>query len=399
MYIMKTNGLKKITFMILTLVMLLSPVAGYCLPYGDDEAGLNEEIIENKLKSVDIRSIRDAMDEEIEKMPIAKSYFSSQDILDGALRGRPADSLKNLPKILLSVLGEEVKANLALVLQLFAVMVLGAVIRSLQPLGSGIPNEVAKLTVNGVLIVISAVSFGSIVKTAMTTIESMQSIASVAMPALFALMASSGRIVSVSAMQPLMLFGVNAACQLLKTVFLPLTVMAGLLFLVDSVSERFKVKNLAKLLKSGAVWATGILTMVFSVIVSVQKIASSSVDAVTLKTTRFALGSLVPVAGKYMADAADTIILCTTAAGNVAGILTVTVLIVVSVIPFIKVFVIMLALRLAAAFGSPICDENVCEAIEEAAGCLSVIMGIMGAALFVIILLAGTLMNASGVMK
>jgi len=396
---METNGLKKITFLILTLILLFSPVEGYCSTYGEDEAGLNEEIIENKLKSVDIKSVRDAMDEEIGRTPIAKSYFSSQDILDGALRGRPAKSLKGLPKILVSVLGKEIKANLTLIFQLFAVMVLGAVIRSLQPLGKGIPNEVAKLTVNGVLVVITAVSFGTIVDTATTTIESMQSIASVAMPALFALMASSGRIVSVSAMQPLMLLGVNVACQLFKTILLPLSVMAGLMFLVDSVSESFKVKNLAKLLKSGAVWVTGIMTMVFSVIVSVQKIASSSVDAVTLKTTKFAIGTFVPVAGKYMADAADTIILCTTAAGNAAGILTVTGLIVVSVIPFIKIFVIMLTLRLAAAFGAPICDENVCEAIEEAAGCVSVIMGIMGAALFVIILLAGTLMNASGVMK
>ena len=390
---------KMIVFISVILAVLFSPATG-CQAYGEDEPGINTEIIEEKLKSSEIRSIREAVDKEINKTPIIKEYdFNSQDILEGALKGRPMESLKGLPKILSGVLGKEMKANLILILQLFAVMLLGAVIRSLQPLNNGITNEVAKLGVNGVLIVISAVSFGSVVDIARTTIESMQSIASLAMPALFALMAASGRIVSVTAIQPLMLFGVNVACHLFKMVLLPLAVMAGLLFLVDSVSERFKVKTLANLLKSGAVWITGVITFVFSLIVSIQRIASSSVDAVTLKTTKFAIGTFVPVAGKYMADAADTILMCTSAAGNIAGILTVTGLIVVSVIPFIKVFIIMISFRLAASFGAPVCDENVCEALEEAAGCLSVILGIMGASLFTVILLAGALMNAGGVLR
>jgi stage III sporulation protein AE len=400
MYIMPFYLRKLIVFVSVILAVLLSSAAGRCLAYGEEKAGINQEIIEEKLKSSEIRSIKEAVDKEIKKTPLMKEFdLSSQDILDGALKGRPLESLKGLPKILVTVLGKEIKANLVLILQLFAVMLLGAVIRSLQPLNSGISNEVAKLGINGVLIVISAVSFGSVVEIARTTIGSMQSIASLAMPALFALMAASGRIVSVTAIQPLMLFGVNVACHLFKTVLLPLAVMAGLLFLVDSVSERFKVKTLAKLLKSIAVWITGVVAFVFSLIVSIQRIASASVDAVTLKTTKFAIGTFIPVAGKYMADAADTILLCTSAASNIAGILTVAGLIIVSVMPFIKVFVIMLSFRLAAAFSAPICDENICEALEEAAGCLSVILGIMGAALFTVILLAGALMNASGVLK
>lgn len=401
MYIMGLSSYKKIIlFISIILTTLFSPVMGHCSIYEEKDTRINEEIIGEKLRSDEIKSIKEAVDKEIKKTPITKANgFNSQDILDGALKGRPIESLEGLPKILISILGKEIKANLVLILQLFAVMLLGAVIRALQPLENGIPNEVAKLGVNGVLIVISAVSFGSIVDVARTTIESMQSIASLAMPALFALMAASGRIVSVTAIQPLMLFGVNAACQLFKTVLLPIAVMAGLLFLVDSVSVRFKVKTLAKLLKSGVVWATGVVTFAFSLFVSIQKIASSSVDAVTLKTTKYAIGTFVPVAGRYMTDAADTILLCTSAASNIAGILTVIGLVLVSVIPFIKVFVIMISFRLTASFGSPICDESVCEALEDAAGCLSVILGIMGAALFVIVLLTGTLMNASGVMK
>jgi stage III sporulation protein AE len=347
-----------------------------------------------------MKSVQDAVEKALSKSEISDSYsFNSADILRDALKGMPMENLKGLPKVLLSVLGNEIKANLALLLELFAIMLLGAVVRSLQPLEAGIPNEAAKLGVNGVMIVIAAVSFGSIVSVVEKTIESMQHIASIAMPALIALMASSGRIVSVTALQPIMLIGVNTACHILKTVLLPIAVMAGLLFLVDSLSERFKLKTIAKLLKSCAVWLTGALTLVFSIMVSIQKLASSSVDAVAIKTAKFAVGTFIPVAGKYMSDAAETILVCTSAARNAAGILTVIGLGLIFLIPFIKVFIIMLCFRLAAAFGSPICDESICDSLEDSASCLSVILGIMGSSLFVLVLLTGTLMSSSGFMQ
>lgn len=188
------------------------------------------------------------------------------------------------------------------------------------------------------------------------------------------------------------------ACEIFKTVILPLTVMAGTLFLVNSMSERFKLSTLAKLIKSSAVWITGTITLVFSILITIQKIAGSSIDAATIKTTRFAIGTFIPVAGKYMTDAAETILLCTSAVSNIAGILTVIGLGLVFVVPFIKVFIIMMAFRLAAALGSPICDESIYDALSDTASCISVMLGIMGASLFVIILLTGTLMNSAGVM-
>lgn len=394
------SSLNKIRFSILIFLAVLftsTPVAASLR--ADTESVITEDIIEEKLRNNEIKTVKDTVDKALSKSQISKAYnLNAEEIIKNSLKGKPVESLKGLPKILLAILGKEIKINLVLIIQLIAIMLLGAVIRALQPLEKGIPNEVAKLGVNGMLVIVAAVSFGSVVDIAKTTIETMQYIASLVMPALIALMAASGRIVSVTAMQPLMLVGVNFACQVFKTVLLPLTVMAGTLFLVDSISERFKLNTLAKLLKSCAVMITGTITLVFSIFMSIQKIAGSSIDAVTIKTTRFAIGTFIPVAGKYMTDAAETILLCTSAVSNIAGILTVIGLGLVFVIPFIKVFVIMIAFRLAAAIGAPICDESICDALTDSAGCISIMLGIMGASLFVIILLTGTLMNSSGVM-
>ena len=353
--------------------------------------------MEQKLDTGEIKLVEGIVDDVLHHADMYN--ITAEDILKSTLNGSPMENLKGIPKVIFSLLGKEIRANLSLIFRMYSIILLGALLRCLQPFQSGIPNVIAKFAVNGVIILSASVSFGSIVDIASTTIGSLQSIASVVMPALIALMASSGQIVSVGAIQPVMLIGVNIACQIFKNILLPLAVMAGLLFLVDSITERFKLKNLAKLFKSCAVWITGVLTLMFSVLVSVQKIASSSVDAVALKTTRFAIGTFVPVAGKYMADAADTIMQCALAVRNAAGLLTIIGLVIICIIPFIKVFIIMFALKLTAAIGAPVCDEAVCDALEEATGCLSVVLGIMGASLFVLILLTGALMNSGGLLK
>ena len=391
------NKIRFSIFIFLAVLFLSTPVAAFQDTEG--ESVMSKDIMEEKLNNGEIDTVRDAVDKALNKSQISKAYrLSSEEIIEDALSGMPIDSLKGLPKVLVAVLGKEIKVNIVLILQLFAIMLLGAVIRALQPLENGIANETAKLGVNGILIIVASVSFGSVVQIVRSTIEAMQSIASLVMPALIALMAASGRIISVKAIQPLMLVGVNMACEIFKTVILPLTVMAGTLFLVNSMSERFKLSTLAKLIKSSAVWITGTITLVFSILITIQKIAGSSIDAATIKTTRFAIGTFIPVAGKYMTDAAETILLCTSAVSNIAGILTVIGLGLVFVVPFIKVFIIMMAFRLAAALGSPICDESIYDALSDTAGCISVMLGIMGASLFVIILLTGTLMNSAGVM-
>jgi|GEM_PF-263009 len=390
----------KIRFSILIfLAVLLASTPVAALQNTGEGLIQSEDIIEEKLNNSEMKTIKETIDKALSKSQISKAYnLNSEEIIKNSLKGKPLESLKGLPKILVAILGKEIKINIALTIQLLAIMLLGAVIRALQPLENGIPNEVAKLGVNSILIIVAAVSFGTAVDIAKRTIETMQHTASVAMPALIALMAASGKVITVTAMQPIMLATVNIACQIFKTVLLPVTVMAGTLFLVDSVSERFKLSSLAKLLKSCAVWITGAITLLFSIFMSIQKIAGSSIDAVTVKTTRFAIGTFIPVAGKYMSDAAETILHYTAAVSNIAGILTVIGLGLIFVIPFIKVFVIMTAIRIAAAVGAPICDESICDALTDSAGCISLMLGIMGASLFVIILLTGTLISSSGVM-
>ena len=377
---------------LLVIIWLAMPHKAYA---EDGGAGIHEQVLESQLNNDEVNAIRKAVDRALDDAGELDYDFSVDKILEDAARGRPVDRLDGLPSALLGLLGKELKNNVVLVLELFAVMLLGALFRGLQPREAGISGEAARLAVNGTLAVMAAASFGSLVRMVRETIESMQVLASVAMPALYAMMAASGQVVSATALQPLVLVGVNTACHLFKAVLLPLTVLAGVLFLVDSISDRFRLRNLAKLLKTITVWVTGAITLVFTIAVNLQKLSGNAVDAAAVKAAKFTIGTLVPVAGKNMSDAAETILACTNAVRNAAGIATVIGLGIIFAIPFVKLLVVMLVYRLAAAFGAPLGNDGICCSLEEAAGCMSVMIGIMGASLFVLVLLAGTLMSGT----
>jgi len=387
--------IKKAGLLVLVLLWLTLPQVVFAEDNRQDSQ-FRDQILNGQLKNDEVRSIRDAVDQALQDIKELDYHFSVDRILEDAAKGMPVNQLNGLPSALLGLLGKEFKANVLLMLELVAVMLLAALLKGLQLKENGLSGTAVKLAVNGALAVMAAASFGGIVRMAQGTIESMQILASVAMPALYAMMAASGRVVSATALQPLILAGVNVACHLFRTILLPLTVMAGVLFLVDSISDRFKLKNLAKLLKTIAVWITGAVTLVFTVAVNIQKVSGSAVDAAAVKTAKFAIGTFVPVAGKNMSDAAETILACTHAVRNAAGVVTVIALGILFAVPFVKIVVIMLIYRLTAAFGAPLGDENICGALEDAAGCMSVMIGIMGASLFVLILLTGTLMSSTG---
>lgn len=361
-----------------------------------DAADRENVMVQDQLRNKEIGNVKKAVDDALIKADYDEVEIRTGDILEGAAKGMPLENLEGVPKAILVILGKELRANVHLILELIAVMILAAIIKGLQPNESILSNQAARFAINCVLAVIAAASFGSITQVARGAVESMQTMASIAMPALMALMASTGKIVSVTAFQPIMLAGVNVASHVFKTVLMPLAVMAGVLFLVDSLSSRFKLKTLAKLVKSFAVWGTAALTLVFSVAVSIQKFSSTPVDAIAVKTAKFAIGTFVPVAGKNMSDAAEILLACAGAARNAAGVLTIIGLCLLCAIPFIKVFIIMITYRLAAALGTPLCDSGISDSLEDAAGCMSVMLGIMGASLFTMIILAGSLMSMGG---
>lgn len=122
-------------------------------------------------------------------------------------------------------------------------------------------------------------------------------------PILGGLLTVGGKAATASGYQ-LLLFG---ACQLVSQLavshLLPLLGIYFALSLVSAVFPQLGMQGIIGGIKSFVCWSLGILTTLFVGLLSLQTFVTSSVDAVTLKASRFLMGSFIPVVGSILSEA------------------------------------------------------------------------------------------------
>lgn len=98
--------------------------------------------------------------------------------------------------------------------------------------------------------------------------------------------------------------GVSAVCT-----FITIPLMSGYtaLSVSSAVSPLTEKSALAKSVKNAALWIMSLASTVFLGILGIQSALSSAADTVGLKTTKFIVGTCVPVAGATLAEAASAV--------------------------------------------------------------------------------------------
>ena len=119
-----------------------------------------------------------------------------------------------------------------------------------------------------------------------------------------------------------------------------------------------------------------VLTLFVS-LVSVEGSLSSSVDGITAKTAKAAVSSFIPVVGKILGDAVDTVIGCTSILKNAVGIVGVIVILGICITPIIKLVLLMTTYYIGSAICEPIADAKVVKLLSEIGDTFRVLLAIL----------------------
>ena len=143
-----------------------------------------------------------------------------------------------------------------------------------------------------------------------------------------------------------------------------------------TVEEKI-INKLSKFFKTSVVWVLGVILTLFVGIVSVEGTLSSSVDGITAKTAKAAVSSFIPVVGKILCDAIDTVIGCSSILKNATGIVGIVILIGIAVLPIVKLVVLMAIYYLGAALCQPIADGKIISLLEQIGDTFKTLLAIM----------------------
>lgn len=229
-------------------------------------------------------------------------------------------------------------------------------------------------------------NFSDIVKLVQETSNNLIGFMQILVPLLIALMTYTGNLTTRSVIEPIVLFLINFVGNIIQNLIIPMVLIFASLVIISKISDQVQVDKLSKFLKSGIVWFLGIVLTIFVGIVSLEGTLTSSVDGVTAKTTKAIVSSAIPVVGKILGDAVETVLGCGIILKNAVGIVGIIVVIGICIAPIIKLAILTISYKLLAVATQAIAETKITNLLDEIGDIFKIFLGILCALSFMIII-------------
>jgi stage III sporulation protein AE len=215
-----------------------------------------------------------------------------------------------------------------------------------------------------VLLLLAVGSFTEAIAAARHAIEGMTDFMLAMVPVMIALLVASGALASAAFFQPMLIFCVHFVSNVVFLVVFPLIFFAAVLDIVSAISPRYKLTRLAGLLRVGGSGLLGLCMSGFLGVAAIQGAGKGIADGVVLRATKFALGTFVPVIGKAVADAAETVASASLLVKNAVGIAGMLILACIALFPAIKILAVSLIYGGSAALMQPLGETPIVQCLS-----------------------------------
>lgn len=297
-------------------------------------------------------------------------------ILENAIKGE-VDNQTLFQKVL-SVLGGELVDGLTVLGSILAIVVIHSILKSVS---ESLENDtISKLIyyVQYILIVtIVMMNFSDIVQIVKDTCNNLIGFMNILIPLLISLMIYTGSITTSGVLEPIILFLINFIGNMIQTLIIPIVLVFTSLIVISKISDNVQIDKLSKFLKSGVVWFFGIVLTIFVAVISLEGTLSSSVDGITAKTTKAVVSSAIPVVGKILGDAVDTVLGCGIILKNAVGVIGIMIVVGICIMPILKLGIFTMAYKLMAAICEPIADKNITSLLDQIGDVYKIFLAIL----------------------
>lgn len=397
---MKMKLKKKIYItIIMCVIFLVISIPNICYASSgstDTADSINQETIKEQQQTFGINSF-------IEKANEYTGEFLEgidvKDILNSAIKGEVDNS--SLYKNVLKLLGNEVQTGIKSLVSILAVIIIHSILKAIS---ENLENDTISKMIYYVqyitIVTIIMTNFSDIVAMVKETSDNLVGFMNTLIPILISLMIYTGSIATSSILEPIILFMINLIGNLIETILIPLTLIMVSLTIISKIGDKVQIDKISKFLKSGIIWGLGLVLTIFVGVVSLEGTLSSSVDGITAKTTKTIVSSAIPIVGKILGDAVDTVLGCGIILKNAVGVVGVILIIGICIMPIIKLGTLTICYKLLAGVCQPIADEKIVKLLEQIGDVFKILLAIL-ASISVMVIIGTTLlikMSNSGMM-
>ena len=320
---------------------------------GEAETEAEEELQENisdLLDELDLKELQEYLDTLTEFHGI-----SLKDKLKGLIDGDLSLDYGSLLETILHTFSDELFVLLPAFAIILAASLLCGIMNSaksgfLHSTMSDIIGFVAYLAV-GAVVLSCLVSVLSSCLSAMTALGRQMELV---YPVLLTLMAASGGNVSAAIYRPAVTFLSGGILKLFTSVVMPVCISVLILGYVGNLSAEVRTEKLGDFFKSICRWLIGLSLGLFGLFLTVQGIAASQYDGISLRTVKYVISGSVPVVGGFLSGSVDLVLAGSALIKNALGSFSVLLLAAVVLKPLLLLAATRLFLRISAAATEPV---------------------------------------------
>lgn len=370
--------MKKIFISIILFLMLLTNLsfAKEEILENDDSSIIEqttEQIMETTQKTLGISDFLKEADKYTQNI---YGNINLGDIFSNIIKGKYKTNF--IKSTIFTLFGKDVKESFRLMFNVLIIIIIHSVMKEIiENLGNNSSAKIAYFVQYLMIVTLVTQSFVSVLNITKEAIDNLSNFMNLLIPLLTTLILTTGCISISNIFQPTLIFLSSMLGNFFNNFLMPVLLMSITFSIISNISDKVQLDKLSKFFKSSIVWILGILLTIFTCLISVEGTLSSSVDALTAKTTKAAVSNFIPVVGKILGDTTETIIGCSNILKNAVGIIGLIIIVGIVLIPLLKILTLWVTFCLTSAICEIIADNKIVKLTSQIADSYRILLAIL----------------------
>ena len=347
----KYNSINKVKIKAILIVILLglALILTIKIPYfvnaDDTESSINasvSEIIE-KIDFSELQSIIDDLEE------INIFQIDIKDKISSIISGKYFTNYSSIFAGIISLLLSNIGNFLPILFTLIAIGLLSSMLINLNSTKSTFgTQEVIRFVCFATVVMVVMVYFKKMLFNTHSVLDSISTQMQIVFPILITLLTSIGSLSTVAIYRPLVAVLTTLSSMVFDKFLYPIFILILLLTIIGNLTDTVKLNKLIGFFSSLFKWTVGIVFTLFTGFLSIQGISAGKFDNISIKATKFAVKSYIPLIGGYISDGMDFIILGSVLVKNTFGLVGVLIIFITILSPILNMLLFKLTLQLAS---------------------------------------------------
>jgi len=316
-------------------------------------AASDENIEYNKILNQSIESIIsglefDELDNVVNELEDFSIFNTSiKDKIKSVLNGEYFTNYSSIFSGVLSIIFVDFREYIPIILTIIAIGILSNLFSELRS-NNNSTSDIIHFVCMSIITLVIIHTFNDILGVVSKTLSSILTQTQLVFPILISMLTAIGSFASVSIYNPLVAVITTIISFVFQKLLYPIFIVIFVLTILGNLTTTVKLNKLQGFISSTFKWIVGIVFTLFTGFLSIQGISAGRYDSISIKATKFAIKSYIPIIGSYISDGMDFFVLGSILIKNTVGLVGVLVLFITIISPVISIVVLKLSLQFSS---------------------------------------------------